>query len=349
MAKNTDQYLISYRASIKDALQKLNQLDQNFTLFVLDDHQKVVGSVTDGDIRRGLINAFALDAMVDQIMNKNFRCINKFNYTLSHLDEIRSIGITLIPVVDDDGKLLRLVDLSEKVSLLPLDAVIMAGGEGRRLRPLTDHLPKPLLKIGSKPILEHNIDRLANYGVENIHISINYLGHMIQDHFNDGRDKNINLQYINEDKALGTIGAVSKINNLQHKDILVMNSDLLTNINFEDFYKDFISKEADMAIASIPYTVSVPYAVLETHGEDVLSFKEKPSFTYYSNAGIYLIKNEAIKLIPKDEFFNATDLIEKLLSMNKKVIYYPLLGYWLDIGKHADFEKAQEDIKHIQL
>jgi len=344
-----EKYLISVNSSIKEALQKLNLLTLNLTLFVVDEKHTVVGTITDGDIRRGLIKGIDINTGVHQIMNKNFHFINKYNYTISHIDEIRKLGINLIPVVDDHKKLLRLVDLSENISLLPLDAVIMAGGEGRRLRPLTDNIPKPLLIIGIKPIIEHNIDRLVNYGIENIHISINYLGHMIQEHCKDGSDKNIKLHYINEDKALGTIGAISKINNLQHKDILIMNSDLLTNIDFEDFYKEFIAKNADMAIASIPYTVSIPYAVLETKGEDVLSFKEKPSYTYYSSAGIYLIKSETIGLIPKDEFYNATDLIEKLLSMNKKVIYYPLLGYWLDIGKHADFEKAQEDIKHIQL
>jgi dTDP-glucose pyrophosphorylase len=346
---SNEKYLIPVTASIKEALQKLNQLSKNLTIFVVDEKQTALGTVTDGDIRRALIKGLDLDAPVHDIMNKSFHFINKFNFNLAQIDEIREIGIKLIPIIDNNKKLLRIVDLSEKISLLPLDAVIMAGGQGRRLRPLTETIPKPLLKIGLKTIIDYNIDRLANYGIENIHISVNYLGQMIQDHCKDGSDRNLNLQYIIEHNALGTIGAVSKISNLQYNDILVMNSDLLTNIDFEDFYKEFIASCADMAIASVPYTVSVPYAVLETNGGNVLSFKEKPSYTYYSSAGIYLIKRQTIDLIPKDEFYHATDLIEKLILLKKKVIYYPLLGYWLDIGRHADLEKAKEDIKHIQF
>ena len=225
----------------------------------------------------------------------------------------------------------------------------MAGGEGKRLRPLTEKTPKSLLKVGNRPIIEHNIDRLAEYGVEKIHISIKYLGYLIEEYFQNGEAKNISISYVKEDVPLGTIGAVSLINNLNSNYILLMNSDILTNIDYEDFFMEFVNQDADMAVATIPYKVDIPYAVLETSQNLVIDLKEKPTYTYYSNAGIYLIKKDLIKLIPTNSFFNATDLMELLIKSGKKLISYPLHSYWLDIGKHDDFEKAQEDIKHIKF
>jgi dTDP-glucose pyrophosphorylase len=342
-------HIVQSTDSILSALKQLNTLGSELTLFVVNAKDELIGTLTDGDIRRGFLNQASTNDLVSEVMNPSFKSLILGKFSLSDIELLRNKNVNLLPIIDESNRIIRIINLATQRSLLPIDAIIMAGGEGKRLRPLTEKTPKPLLKIGNKPILEHNIDRLALYGVENIHISINYLGHLITDYFKDGSSKNIRIHYVNEDKPLGTIGAASNINSLQYKDILVMNSDLLTNIDFEDFYKEFLSKSADMAIASIPYTITIPYAVLETENERIVSFKEKPSYTYYSSAGIYLIKKEALALIPKNAFFNATDLIDLLLSMNKKVIYYPLLGYWLDIGKHEDYLKAQDDIKHIQL
>jgi NDP-sugar pyrophosphorylase family protein len=152
-----------------------------------------------------------------------------------------------------------------------------------------------------------------------------------------------------EDVALGTIGAVSKIDNFRHDYILVMNSDLLTNIDYEHLFLDFINKDADFAVVSIPYQVKIPYAVLETEEGQIKSFKEKPTYTYYSNGGIYIMKKSVLQHLPKNTFFNATDLMDKLIAENLKVVSYPLIGYWLDIGKHEDFIKAQNDIKQIKF
>jgi len=234
-------------------------------------------------------------------------------------------------------------------SYLPVDAVIMAGGKGTRLRPLTKNTPKPLLKVGPKPIMEHNLDRLALYGIDDFWISVKYLGNQIEDFFGDGSKKSISLKYVWEDKPLGTIGAVSKIDDFSHDYVLLTNSDLLTNLDYEHFFLDFKKNDADLAVVTIPYQVNVPYAVLETSNGHVINFKEKPTYTYYSNGGIYLIKKTALGYLPKEGFFNATDLMEKLIEEGKKVISYPLSGYWLDIGKHEDFEKAQRDLEQIKF
>jgi NDP-sugar pyrophosphorylase family protein len=223
----------------------------------------------------------------------------------------------------------------------------MAGGLGQRLRPLTLNTPKPLLKVGSKPIIEHNIDRLAMFGIDDFWISVKYLGEQIQNYFGNGEFKNISIEYIWEDEPLGTIGAVSKIDNFKHDYILVTNSDLLTNIDYEQFFLDFINQDADLAILTIPYNVSIPYAVLETQMGEVKSFKEKPTYTYFSNGGVYLMKKDMLNYLPKNDFYNATDLMEELIHKSHKVISVPFNGYWLDIGRHEDYEKAQIDIKKL--
>jgi len=225
----------------------------------------------------------------------------------------------------------------------------MAGGRGQRLQPLTDTVPKSLLKVGDKAIMEHNLDRLALFGIDDFWVSVKYLGEQIENHFGKGIEKNINIEYVWESEPLGTIGAVSQIKNFEHDYILVTNSDLLTNIDYEQFFLEFIKQDADLAVLTIPYQVSIPYAVLETNNGDVRSFKEKPTYTYYSNGGIYLMKKEMLKYIPQDTFFNATDLIEKLINNKLKVISFPFSGYWLDVGKHEDFEKAQIEIYNIKF
>ncbi|WP_458629198.1 nucleotidyltransferase family protein [Winogradskyella sp. PC D3.3] len=230
-----------------------------------------------------------------------------------------------------------------------IDVVIMAGGKGERLMPLTKNTPKPLLKIGNKPIIEYNTDLLASYGIKHINICLNYLSKQIVAYFKDNNKHQLTFNFIKESKTLGTIGALKLIKKFHTDYILVMNADLLTNVNFEAIYNAFILKQADALIATIPYTVNIPHGIVETNAGYVTDLKEKPSYTYYSNAGIYIFKKAYLDFIPEDTFFDATDLVETLLSKNKKIINYPILTYWLDIGKHDDFEKAQDDIKALKI
>lgn len=337
--------------TIKQALEQLNNLPtrDSLTLFVVDGNSKLVGTVTDGDIRRGLLLGKSILEAIEGVMHKQFKYLQRNNFTIEFIDELRKKEIDLIPFVNANFEIEKIIDFTKKRSVLPMDAVIMAGGEGRRLTPLTDTLPKPLLKIGDKPIIEHNIDRLNSFGVDNLIITTKYLGEKISDYLKDGSSKNISIKYTRETDSLGTIGAVSLINDFVHESVLVMNSDLLTNIDFEDFFKSFNSSGAEMAVATIPYQVTLPYGVVETDDNLVNGIKEKPTYTYYSNAGIYLLKRSVINSIPKNTFFNATDLMQKLIDNKQKILNYPILGYWLDIGKHEDYNKAQEDIKHIKL
>jgi dTDP-glucose pyrophosphorylase len=344
-------HLIAGDQSILEAIKRLEALNrkESMTLFVYNGTGEVLGSVSDGDIRRGLIHGYQLQEPVSKVMNRDFHALTSNGYDIQEIDEIKNKGIQLIPILDQENRMIRLIDLKKHRSLLPVDAVIMAGGKGRRLRPLTDQLPKPLLRVGSKPIMEHNIDRLVSFGVSNIHVTINYLAEKIVEYFGDGQQKGAKILYTKEPEPMGTLGAVSLIDDFEHDSVLVMNSDLLTDINFEDFYKDYRKKEADIAIVSIPYEVKIPYAVLELDGHRITTLAEKPTYTYFSNGGIYLVRKELLQAVPKDQFYDATDLIEQAINDGHTVVNYPIRSYWLDIGRPEDYQKAQEDINHIQL
>ena len=347
---NFNKHLINKNSSIKDALIQLDVLAKDAILFVIDDSCKLLGSITDGDVRRGLINGIIIDDNVTKILQTDPKFILKSNYNLKEIIDLRNKNYKVFPIINNDRVIISIINFRLIKSYLPIDAIIMAGGKGTRLQPLTNDIPKPLLPVGDKTIMEHSVDRLVEFGIDDFWFSVNYLGEKIKDFFGSGKEKNLYINYVWEDTPLGTIGAISKIDNLKHEDVLVTNSDILTNLDYEQFYLDFKRSNADLSIASIPYNVNIPYAVLEKDEDGTIrGFKEKPTYTYYSNGGIYLMKKSVLSLIPKNTFYNATDLIEKLLSINKKVVSFSLEGYWLDIGKHQDYEKAKKDINNIQF
>jgi len=341
--------LIIIGSNVKQALEQLNKLAPDSILFVVDQNEKLIGSLTDGDVRRGILNGFTVVNLIDDIIQPNPRFIRKGENDVQKIISYREELFRILPVVDEKFCVVNVINFRKFKSYLPIDAVIMAGGRGQRLQPLTDSTPKPLLKVGNKAIMEHNIDRLTSYGIDDFWVSLKYLGEQIERHFGNGQEKNIKIEYIWEKEPLGTIGAVSKISNFKHENVLITNSDLLTTIDYENFFLEFIKQEADLAVLTIPYQVNIPYAVLETEDGNIKSLKEKPTFTYYSNGGVYLIKRSLLNYIPKDSFFNSTDLIECLIEKKYKVISYPFSGYWLDIGKHEDFEKAQVDINNLKF
>lgn len=342
-------HLLLKGSTIRLALERLDFLSEDAIIFIVDEKNRLVGSLTDGDVRRGLLKGFSIHNLVDGIIQPHPKFIRKGERNINKVIEYRDNHYRIIPILDKENKIVNVINFRELKSYLPVDTVIMAGGRGERLRPLTDFTPKPLLKVGDKPILEHNLDRLKLFGIDDFWITVKYLGKQIENYFGNGNEKSINIEYVYENEPMGTIGAVSKINNFSHDYILVSNSDLLTNIDYEHFFLDFLKKEADFSVVTIPYSVDIPYAVLETNNGHVMNFREKPTYTYYSNGGIYLMKREVLQHLPIEKYFNATDLMEALIKNGSKVISYPLAGYWLDIGRHEEFEKAQKDINTINF
>lgn len=341
-------YTININANLLDVLKRIDALPIIQTVFVTNNENKIIGTITDGDIRRGLIKGLSLDAALNEFICKDFHFIEQGKNNFDKLKIFREKKLKAVPLLSKDKKLVKIIDFTSAKSILPVDAVIMAGGLGSRLRPLTDKIPKPLLKVGGKEIISYNFDRLLQYGITRQYISINYLAEQLEKYC-DGYDNNINFKIIREKEYLGTAGALSLIDDFHNDTVLLMNSDILTNIDYEDFYKEYLKKSADIMVASFPYRVSLPYAIFDTNERNVNGFKEKPNYTYFANAGLYLIKKEVIKNIPKNKFFNATDLMEMVIKMDKKLIHYPIRGYWLDIGLLEDYEKAQKDIAHIDF
>ncbi len=339
---------INQNISLLEALAKINSLaPEPLVLFVIDNENHMVGTLTDGDSRRALIHGCSLNDKVESIMHRNFNFLRVD--TLDDVKEIKrqkALKMKLVPVLDSEKHIVETINLEKYNSRLPLDAVLMAGGKGERLRPLTLKTPKPLLKVGDKCIIDHNIDRLISYGVKHISVTANYLKEQIEEHFAEPRGE-VRVKTVCEPKFLGTIGSVKFVENFYNDTILVMNSDLFTNINYEDFFLHFREHDAEMSLAAIPYDISIPYGILDLDGHDIHGLIEKPKFTYYANAGIYLIKRRALDEIPTGTFFHATDLAEKLIAKKKKVIRYPLAGYWIDIGNPDEYYKACEMAKHI--
>ena len=342
-------HCIHHSKSLIEALELINRLGTQLTLFVLKDNDSVFGTITDGDIRRALLNNIPLDANIKIVMNKDFVFLNKYENNIQKISFARKEGKKLIPIVDKSKKIVKLIDLTITQTILPLTAVIMAGGKGERLRPLTNTVPKPMLTIGRKPIIEHNIDSLIKYGIEDIYISVNYLADQIIDYFGDGSKKNVSIKYLYEDKPMGTIGSISQIKKTLTKDILLLNSDILTNIDYEEFYNKFTIPQAEMCIASIPHIVNIPFAILETQKNRVFSLIEKPTYNYIANAGIYLIRKDNIRLIPNKTKYDATDLIEKIILKKGNITNFPITGYWLDIGTKDEYMKAKEQIKFVKM
>jgi len=342
-------HFISKDKTLIEALTTINSLAPDpLVLFVLDEKERMVGTLTDGDSRRALINGCSLNDTVEKIMHRNFNYMK-----VEAIDDVKEIKhqkemkMKLVPVLDNDKHIVEIINLEKYATRLPIDAVLMAGGKGERLRPLTEKTPKPLLSVGGKAIIDHNIDRLISYGIQHINVTVNYLKEQIEEHFKEPKG-DILVQTVREPKYLGTIGSIRFVKEFYNDTILVMNSDLFTNINYEDFYLHFKEHNAEMSVAAVPYTVSVPYGIFDLDGRDIQGLIEKPTYNYYANAGIYLIKRSALDVIPEDTFFNATDLIEKLIEENKKVIRFPLNGTWIDIGNPQEYQKAKELVKHLK-
>ena len=345
--RSFEKYILTDSATIKDALVALNNLSSDTqVLFIVNKNKELIGTLTDGDVRRGLIKGIGIDENVQSIMFRDFRYIYEHQKDALLIKGFRNKNIELLPCLNDKKQIVRVYDLKKIKSLLPIDAVLMAGGKGERLRPLTEKTPKPLLKIGDKAIIDYNVESLISYGVENINVTVNYLGELIEKHYEEPVG-NVKVNCVREPKFLGTMGSVKFVDRLQNDTVLVMNSDLFTNIDFEGFYLHFREHKADMSVAAVPYSFSVPYGIFELEGSNIQSIKEKPIYNYYANTGIYLIRRDLLRLIPDDTFFDATDLIKLLVEQGYKVIRFPLTGYWIDIGKHDDFKKAQDFVKHL--
>ena len=314
-------HIINKEVTLLEALSRINTLYPDpLVLFVVDDNQRMVGTLTDGDSRRALISGASVNDKAERVMHQDFNFMKVDDiHNIKEIRRQKEMLMKLVPILDDEKHIVDIINLEKYKTRLPVDAVMMAGGKGERLRPLTEKTPKPLLPVGDKAIIDHNVDRLINYGIKNISVTVNYLKEQIEEHYQEPRN-GIQIQTVREPKFLGTIGSIKFVPKFYNDTVLLMNSDVFTNIDYEDFFLHFQQHDAEMSVAAIPYNVSIPYGILDLDGRNIQGLLEKPKYTYYANAGIYLIKRRALDEIPNDTFFNATDLVEKLIAEGKKVI-----------------------------
>lgn len=337
--------IITTDASIKEALSRISSLQGlPLTLFVTDSKGELVGTLTDGDIRRGLLRGASLLQSVSEVMHRQYLYLEHGRESAPIFKQAHQKGIAVLPMIDERRQIVDIIDLRHQSALLPMDAVLMAGGRGIRLRPLTDTTPKPLLPIAGRPIIDYNVEALRRCGINNIFVTVNYLRTLIEEHFS-AEDRPDRVVCVPEPAPLGTFGSVGLVRGLKHDHVLVMNSDLLTNISFEKMYEHHLQSGAALTMAVTTYTVSVPYAIVRTQGDRVKDFSEKPTYNFFANAGIYIVNRELLSSVNGTERIDATDFIDSLLASGQKVSYFPIDGTWIDIGSPDDYAMACSSIK----
>lgn len=342
--KDWKEVLISANATLRDALISIDASALQMSIIVQDDGQ-LLGVINDGDIRRAILKGCSLDSTALDIANNNPITAPSTASQQELLGLMRRKVVHQIPLIDEENRVAGLTTLDELTGIFerPNWVILMAGGEGTRLRPLTETCPKPLLRIGNKPILENIIENFTEQGFRHFYISVNYLADAIKDHFGDGRKFGVNIEYLHEKNRLGTAGGLSILPTIPTDPVIVMNGDLLTNVRFDEMLNYHIDQKAMATMAVREYEYQIPYGVVDIKNNMLIRIDEKPVKKHYVSAGIYVLSPEAIGAIPKDKYFDMTTLFENVLKVTPNVASYTLQEYWLDIGRIEEFERAQKD------
>ena len=348
MATDLSSIIISPDASVRKAMEQIDRSGKGIAL-VCSDEWRLLGTITDGDIRRALLVGQDLDASVESILSA--RSPEKQPLTApvgtdpqTLLSRMREGGVRQIPVVDEENRVHDLVTMYELMpdQTLPVHAVIMAGGRGERLRPLTEHVPKPMLPLGERPLLEHVVEQLSKAGVRRMNITTHHKGEVIEEHFGNGEDFGVDIRYVREDRPLGTAGALGMMCE-SSEPLLVLNGDIFTRVDFRAMVDFHMENQAAMTIAVRDYEVEVPFGVIETSGIDVVAITEKPSVRRLINAGIYLVDPSVCRFVPNGQAYDMPQLIEQIIENHGKVVSFHIREYWQDIGQLEDYEKARAD------
>lgn len=340
--------LISQHISIKDALVKLNQTALQI-LLVVDSKEKLLGTITDGDVRRGLLKGLTLDDNIGPIVFKNPTVGFIDESTQDVIKKALAKKLHQIPIVDESYRVIALREIDEllKPEIKTNKVVLMVGGLGTRLHPLTKNTPKPMLKVGDKPILQTIVEQFCRYGFINIVMCVNYRADAIQNYFSDGKKFGVNIEYVFEKERMGTAGALSLLNNKPEEPFFVMNGDLLTDVNFESLLDYHRSHNAEATMCVREYDFQVPYGVVNIDGNKVTSVEEKPVHKFFVSAGIYMLSPTVLSAIPNDQYYDMPSLFEALIERQQTIISFPIHEYWLDIGRMNEFEQANREYSEI--
>lgn len=333
------------KTSILETMRIIDNSSLQFAV-VVDENLHLLGTVTDGDIRRGLLNGISLNDEVDLVMNCQPIISSSDKSYHQNVNLLKEKKLRQLPIIDHTNKLVNII-FSDELNATQYKTnfvVLMAGGLGTRLRPLTDHTPKPMLNVGSKPILETIIEGFKNHGFVNFIICVNYKKEVIQNYFQDGSAFGVNIEYIEEEKRMGTAGALSLLKHKPMEPFFVMNADLLTQVNFEQLLHFHEENHSVATMCVREYEYQIPFGVIETNGQNLISIKEKPVHKNFVNAGIYILNPEVLDVIPKDQFFDMPNLFNELIEQEENTTAFPVREYWLDIGRIADYEKANAEM-----
>lgn len=350
---NLEQYIIHPSVTLRQALSCIDKNGKGIAV-VVDEDNHLLATLTDGDLRRAILKGLSLDSKVSVLNEMRARQgergpisvpVGTTSASLLHL--MNEHGIRHVPVVDGQRRLVEVASLTDfaKEYELPLTAVVMAGGFGSRLRPLTDNTPKPMLSIGDRPILQRTIEQLRKTGIHKVNLTTHYKAEAISNHFGDGRDFGVAINYVHEDQPLGTAGALRLLEE-SNEPLLVINGDIVTDVDFRAMIEYHRESRASLTVGVRQYDLQVPYGVLECDGAKVLKMSEKPTLQFLVNAGIYLLDGSVRQHIPNGRRFDMTDLIQTLVQMNQVVVSFPIVEYWLDIGQHPDYERVLSDYQN---
>ena len=346
--KSYQNILLTPTSTIKEALKIIDSGAMKLAI-VIDEDEKLIGTLTDGDIRRGLLGDLTLNDSIETIIFKTPTVCNIEDTKEKILEVAIAKKLYQIPIVDNDGKLIGIEEVDEllKAKYKSNKVVLMVGGLGTRLYPLTKNTPKPMLKVGNRPILETIILNFKKYGFTDIILGVSYKSEIIENYFGDGSNFGVSIKYIHEEKRMGTAGALSLIRDELNEPFFVMNGDLLTNINFEHMMDYHIQNSSTATMGVREYDFQIPYGVVHVDGINIKSIEEKPVHNFYVSGGVYVLNPDSLQYIPQNEYFDMPTLFENIIADGKKSVSFPIREYWLDIGRIEEFEKANNEYKEM--
>lgn len=355
MYTQVETFCIPKAFTVRQAIAKMNE-NRLGIILVVDDGRRLVGTVTDGDVRRAVLAKFPLENAVIALLEQKAGTMYARPLTAlegrekgAYLKLLKEHKLSHLPIVNEARQVVALVTSDEFIndSLAGLDAVVMAGGRGTRLYPLTEELPKPMLPVGEKPLLEIILGQLRGVGIQKVNVTTHHKPERIRDYFGDGTHFGMDIRYVAEDRPLGTAGSLGLLDGKPTGTILVINGDILTQVDLKAMLMFHQEHAADLSIAVRSFDLDVPYGVIECEGTRVSRVREKPKLHFLVNAGIYLLEPQALELIPAGQPYHMTDLAERLIAEKMNVISFPVHEYWLDIGAHAEYERAQKEFKNL--
>jgi dTDP-glucose pyrophosphorylase/CBS domain-containing protein len=349
--RDVSRLFVSPKDSIADVIAAIDRSGRVSLALLADERGQFLNTLTDGDVRRGILAGLSLEEPVSELVRIKARTPYPIPVTApadtdpaTLLQILRQHSVRQLPLVDANGAVVDIVILNDFQPFAepPFRAVVMAGGQGVRLRPLTDDTPKPMLPVGGRPLLEFIVEQLRDVGVKRIHVTTHYQAEKIIEHFGTGESFGVDIKYVREDVPLGTGGALGLLER-PDEPVLVINGDILTQVDFRAMFAFHQEQKAEMTVGVRRYDVQVPYGVVDCDGVRVRELREKPQLSFFVNAGIYLLEPSVFELIPANQHSNITDVVTRMMESKRTVVSYPICEYWLDIGEHDDYQKALKD------